>query len=218
MGLILFGLGSTAEVMHYHLTRAGHEVVAFTVDSRHQTTDELLDCPVVPFEAIEKHFSPTAHQMMICIGYAQVNQLRAERFAQAQQKGYSLISHTSPDAKVWEGLILKPNCRIGDFSLVQPFSSVEENVYIGSNCVIGHHSHIAEHCFLAARVTLGGGVIIEPYAFIGTGAILRNKVRIGAHSVVGAGAVILQDTEPHSVYMAHPATRIPIHSGELSPG
>lgn len=218
MGLILFGLGSTAEVMHYHLTRAGHQIVAFTVDSDYQTADTFLDCPVVPFDHIEKAFSPADHQMMICMGYAQVNQRRAARFAEAQRKGYTLMAYASPDAKIWDGLILKPNCRIGDLTLIQPFATLEENVYIGSNCIIGHHSQIAEHCFLASRVTLGGGVVIEPYAFVGTGATLRNKVRVGAHSVIGAGAVILEDTAPYSVHVAQPATCIPIHSKDLSPG
>ncbi|MEZ0372007.1 MAG: acetyltransferase [Candidatus Sericytochromatia bacterium] len=216
--IILFGVGTTAQVMHYHLSRAGHRVAAFTVDRAFVAETNLLGCPVVPFEELDKHFPPDRYQMMIAIGYVKLNQLRAERCEQARALGYRLFSFISPTAAVWEGLEAGEHCRIGEQTLIQPYTRLGTNVYVGSGCIVGHHSQLGDHCFLASRVTLGGGVVVEPYAFLGTGAIIRNKVRIGARSVVGAGAVILEDTREGGVYVAAGAEELDISSSELIPG
>jgi len=46
-------------------------------------------------EDVEKRFPPTSHQMFIALGYSKVNALRAEKFRQAQAKGYHLVSYVS---------------------------------------------------------------------------------------------------------------------------
>lgn len=215
--IILFGIGATAEVLHYHLTREGRPVAAFAVDADYLRESSLLGCPVVAFEELEQHFSPAVYELIIAIGYARVNQLRAERCAQALARGYRLQSYISPTAILWDDLSPGYHCRIGEKSLIQPFARIGDNVSVGSDCLIGHHSSLGDHCFLASRVTLGGGVVVEPYAFLGTGAIVRNKARIAAHSVVGAGAVILADTRPGGVYVAQAAEALEISSDALAP-
>lgn len=204
--------------MHYHLQRAGHQVVAFTVDRAHLREPRLFDRPVVPFDEAARHFPPDAHQLMVAVGYARVNRLRAERCAQARAMGYRLFSYVSPTAIVWDGCRIGENCKIGETSIVQPFAQLGENVFIGSGCIVGHHAVLGDHCFLASRVTLGGGVVVGPYAFLGTGATARNRLTIAPGSVIGAGAVLLQDTRENSVYAAAEAQALPVSSDTLSPG
>lgn len=216
--IVLFGVGSTAQVLHYHLSREGHRVAAFTVDAAYCHDKVLMGTPVVSFETVRDLYPPTEFMMMIAIGYINVNQLRAERCAQAQKMGYHLFSYISPTAIVWDGLKVGENCKIGEQSLLQPFSRLGENVFIGSGCIIGHHTVIQDHCFLASGVKLGGFVQIEPYAFLGTGAVVRNKARVAARSVIGAGAVVLQDTHEGGVYLARAAESMGMDSALLSPG
>lgn len=216
--IVLFGIGGTAQVMHYQLGRAGHRVAAFTVDAAHLREPSLLGVPVVPFDEVAHRYSPERHSMMVAIGYAKVNRLRAERCAQAKSVGYRLLSYISPTAIVWDGCPIGEHCKIGEASIVQPFARIGENVFIGSGCIVGHHAVLGDHCFLASRVTLGGGVVVEPYAFVGGGATVRNKVTIARGSVVGAGAVLLRDTVENGVYAATDAQLLPVSSSALSPG
>jgi len=191
-------------------------VAAFTVDREFFTEPSFMRCPVVPFDEIESHYPPDHFQMIIAAGYARVNHLRAERYHQAKEKGYSLIRYISPQARIWEGFTSGDNCKIGSGSLIQPFTHIGNDVFIGSGCIIGHHTQVMDHAFIASGVMIAGSVIVEPFAFIGIGAVIRNRIRIGAESVVGAGAVILQDTEPRGVYMAPPAVKLKVSSDKMS--
>lgn len=215
--LVLFGTGSTAMALHYYLQKAGHRIVAFCVDQAYLTDRTFLDCPVIPFEDLPAHYPPDRVELMIAIGYAEVNQLRARRFEQAKKMGYRLVSYLSPNAILWDALQMGENCKIGELSILQPFSRLGQNVFIGSNCIIGHHSTIHDHCFLGSGVQLGGNVTIQDHSFIGTGAVIRNKIVIAERSVIGAGAVILQNTRPGGVYLAAEAIEMPIDSDDLSP-
>jgi acetyltransferase-like isoleucine patch superfamily enzyme len=67
-------------------------------------------------------------------------------------------------------------------------------------------------------VAIAGSVTIEPYCFLGIGAIIRNKVVIARECVIGAGALILQDTKPREVYAGRAADLLPITSDQLQIG
>ena len=214
--VVIFGIGATGSALHYNLTHDGAwQVAAFTIDREFMTGSDFLGCPLVPFDEVEGHYPPDQFQMIIAVGYVRVNHLRAERYQQAKDKGYSLIRFISPQAQIWEGFTSGDNCKIGSGSLIQPFAHIGNNVFIGSGCIIGHHAHVMDHVFIASGVTIAGSVTVEPYAFIGTGAVIRNRIRIGAESVVGAGAVILQDTDPQGVYMASPAVKLKMSSNKM---
>ena len=214
--LILFGTGSTAEVMHHRLTQGGGpEVAAFSVDADYLTEVVKAGLPVVPFETLPDRFPPDAFDLMIAVGYAGVNRFRAERFAQARTWGYHMPAHVGPGAQVWDGCRPGENCRIGANTLIQPFAAIGENTSIGSGSIVGHHTRIGDHVFIGSGVTLGGNVVIGDYAFLGTGAVVRNKIVIAPGTVIGAGSVILEDTEPGGVYLSRTADRLPVQSKDL---
>lgn len=216
--LILYGNGSVAEVLHYQFSRgADYQIVAFTVD-RHLIREESFhDLPLVPWDEITSRYPPADHRMMIAVGYVRVNRLRAERFLEAKEMGYRMVSYVSPNASVWDGFLLGENCRIGDNAKIQPYVCIGDNVSIGSDALIGHHSVIKGHCHLSASVRIAGYVTVEPYCYIGINATIRNKVTIAPACVIGAGAIILGDTVEKGVYISRPADLLPISSDRLSP-
>ncbi len=214
--IVLFGTGSMASVLHYYLTHdSPFEVTAFCVDREYLKKDNLHGLPVVPFDEVASIYPPDEHRMLIAIGYVKVNRLRAERYYQAREMGYRLVSYVSSKATIWSGLTVGENCKISANTMVQPFAEIGNNVFIGSGSVIGHHTVIKDHCYLATNVVVAGSVTIEPYSFLGTGSIVRNKLTIAREAVIGAGAVILEDTTEQGVYMSQPAERLPIASHEL---
>jgi len=74
---------------------------------------------------------------------------------------------------------------------------IGEDVILGENCVIGSgvtigaekkkSPHIGHNCILCSHATIIGGILI------------------GHHSIIGAGAVVLQDIPPYSVAVGVPA-------------
>lgn len=214
--VVLFGTGKTAQVMYYHIQREGGVVAGFAIDREFYSEKNLFNVPVVSFDIVEKEFPPADYDMMIAIGYKNVNLLRAERVTQAEEKGYALINYVSSSAIIWDDLSLQSNCKIGERSILQPYSEIEKNVFIGSGCIIGHHAKIMEHCFIASGVIVGGGVVIEPYCFLGSGSIIRNDIIVKEASVIGAGVTLLENTEPQSVYLNRSAEKMSVTSKSLN--
>ena len=216
--VILFGNSAVASVLYMQLSEnTQFEISAFTVDRAFIKEETLLDLPVIPFDEVELKYPPDEYKMMIAVGYVKVNQLRAERYYQAKEMGYRLISYISPQAGVAKGVAVGENCSIAKNCSIAPFSHIGDNVFIGTGSIIGHHTVIKDHCYLSASVRISGYVTVEPYCFLGNNAIVRNKVIIARENIIGAGAVILGDTKEKGVYMAQPAERLSIESDKLSP-
>jgi sugar O-acyltransferase (sialic acid O-acetyltransferase NeuD family) len=203
-------------VAYAYLThQSEHEVVAFAADGDHITDRELYGLPVVPFEEVERLYPPDGHSMHISISYRRVNQLRAEKYRAAKAKGFRLLTYVSPTAVTTPDLQLGDNCWIGPNTVVQPFVTIGDNVYVGGGAHVGHHSTVGEHCFLAASVALAGFVTVEPFCFIGLNATVRDGITIARSTVVGAAALLLQDTREHGVYMSRNGAVLPMSSDAL---
>lgn len=213
--IVLFGIGGTAQVLFYHFERESKSVVAFTVDREYLDKETLFNRPVIPFSEIAEKYPPDDFDMMIAVGFINGNKLRAERMKQAVEMGYKMISYVSSTAILPDDFDLKSNCKIGERTILQPYSKIGKNVFIGSGCIIGHHAVVKDHCFLASGVMIGGGVKLEPYCFLGIGSSIRNDVTIGQSSVVGAGVTIQKDIQAESVYLNRTAEKMNITSRDL---
>jgi sugar O-acyltransferase (sialic acid O-acetyltransferase NeuD family) len=214
--VVLFGIGKTAQVMRYHIEKEGGSVAAFTIDRKYFKEDRFSGIPVVPFDEVEHRYPPETYSMFISVGYKNLNTLRAKRVQESEEKGYHLENYISPSAILWDDLTMGANCKIGEKTLMQPFSEMGKNVFIGSGCIIGHHSRIMDHCFIASGVTLGGGVTVEPYCFLGTGSVVRNDVTVKRSTVIGAGVTLLESTDPESVYLNRSSEKMNISSTSLT--
>jgi sugar O-acyltransferase (sialic acid O-acetyltransferase NeuD family) len=199
--IVLFGGGEMAEVIRYYFTHDSiYDVVALTVDREH-AGEISSDLPVVPFDEIESRYPPDRFKMFVALSYRSVNQVRARKYAEAREKGYTLVSYVNSKSTTWPDLSIGDNCFIFENNVIQPFVKIGSDVILWSGNHIGHHSTIHDHCFLASHIVVSGGVTIEPLTFIGVNATLRDHVRIAAECVIGAGALILKDTNPKEVYV-----------------
>jgi sugar O-acyltransferase (sialic acid O-acetyltransferase NeuD family) len=214
--VVLFGNGQVASVAHSYLTHdSPYEVVAFTVDRSHLSSPTLLGLPVVPFEEVEQHYPPDVFHMHISMSFRRINKLRAEKFRQAEAKGYRLVTYISSRALVAPEVTLGRNCWIMENTVIQPYVIIGDDVHVDAGTQVGHHSAIGDHCFLAAQVAVAGFVTIEPYCFLGMNAIVRDGISIGAECVIGAGALMLKSARPQSVYVGRQATLLPTSSDHL---
>lgn len=214
--VIIFGNGQIASVGHFYLTHdSEHEVVAFTVDRAYLTEESLFGLPVVPFEEVEKLYPPDQYRMLVMVSYRKVNKLRAEKYRQAKEKGYRLISYVSSKATTWPGLVLGDNCFIMENNVIQPFVEIGNDVILWSGNHIGHHTTIQDHCFIASHVVVSGSVTVGPHCFLGVNATVRDNVTLGAETVVGAGALILRDAPEQGVFIGSQSEPKSIPSSRL---
>ena len=206
--VVLFGAGKTAEVAYHYLTGdSPHDVVAFTVDADYLPGDSMLGLPAVAFEEVQQRYPPDDFEMLVAVGYQDLNRVRAAKCEQAKQKGYRLISFISSRAANVAGVEVGENCFILENQTIQPCTKIGNNVTLWSGNHIGHHSSIGDHCFITSHVVVSGITTIEPYCFIGVNATIGHGVTIGRESIIGASALITKNTPPSSVYVARNTKR-----------
>lgn len=214
--IILFGDSAGAKLAHFALSRdPNYQVVAFTVDRAYLKDATFLGLPVVAFDEVQDAFPPQQCKMFIAIYANGMNKLRAERCAQAKEKGYSLISYVHPQAIVAQDLEMGENCYISEGVVCRPFVKLEDDVLLMPGVFVGHDTVIMSHCFIGARAVIMGANVVEPFCFVGPNATVMDQHRIGSESFIGGGVVLQKDSKEKEVYRAPKPILMPLSSDKL---
>lgn len=125
--------------------------------------------------------------------------------------------------------VIDPLAQIGNSSklgygiAIAPYAVVQPNVHIGNHVAvrsgvsIGHNTVISNYVFIGSNATLCGYIAVGAGAHISPGAVIRENTRIGKFSVVGLGAVVVDNVPDFSVVAGNPARVIRrLHTDELS--
>jgi sugar O-acyltransferase (sialic acid O-acetyltransferase NeuD family) len=86
-----------------------------------------------------------------------------------------------------------------------------EGARIGSHVALRAGCHVSHDCTISDYVSIGISAILCGYgtvergAYIAPGAIIRDRVKVGSFSVVGLGAVVVEDVPPGAIVAGNPA-------------
>lgn len=206
--LVIVGDTAFAEIAcEYFAHDSEYEVAAFSVEREFLRRHELLDLPVVPFDELQKHYDPSAHDVYVATTYTQLNRLRRRLAAEAQAKGYGLASYISSRAFVWRNAEVGVHCFVFEDNTIQPFVRIGNNVVLWSGNHIGHHSTIGQDTFVSSHVVVSGFCDIGRRCFLGVNATIANNVRIGDDVWLGPGTNIVKDVESGSFVKPLPSER-----------
>jgi sugar O-acyltransferase (sialic acid O-acetyltransferase NeuD family) len=215
--IVIFGAGDIARLAHFYFTTdSEHQVAAFAVDRAFKRGDHFLDLPLVATDDVAHLYSPRQYEMFVALSYARLNRLRTEKYDQALALGYRLASYVSSRCSYLAQQRPGPNAFILEDNTIQPFVKIGSNVTLWSGNHIGHDSVISDHCFISSHVVVSGHVNVGQACFVGVNATLRNSITIGARTLIGAGAAVMKDTEPDSVYLGPRAERSSKRSDEIA--
>lgn len=214
--LVIFGAGDIARLAHFYFsTDSEHDVAAFAVDAAFRTADTFLDLPLVDAETLLARYPPSDYKMFVALSYARMNRARAEKYAAMKAMGYTLVTYVSSRCSYLSRTPPGDNCFILEDNTVQPFATIGSNVTLWSGNHVGHDAAIEDHCFITSHVVISGHVRVGEYSFIGVNATLRNSITIAPQTLVGAGAIIMKDTAPKSVYLPERAKLFSKTSDEI---
>src|SRR6266536_430666 len=207
--IVIFAIGRGANVATRYLSDdSSHEVVAYTVDDEYADRKEFMGGPVIPFSRIEKEIPPKESQMFVPLGFQGMNALRAEKFAAAKAKGYSLASYISSRILAWGTPQIGENCFILEGNVFNYDVRIGNDVVMWSANHVGDLSIIEDHVFVSSHVVLSGDVTIGANSFLGVNATISTYVRVGARCFVGDNTLIAKDTPPDSVYVTKGTSRL----------
>ena len=204
--LVIVGDGETAEIAYEYFTHdSPFEVVAFSVETQYLKKPELFGLPVVPFEQLDQLFPPADFQVYAASSSTQLNRVRTRLYHAAKLKGYRAASYVSSRAFVWHNVEIGENSFIFENNVLQYHVKVGNNVTLWSGNHIGHRTVIHDNCFISSHVVISGFCDIGENSFMGVNSCVADEVKIARDCVIGAGAVIIRDTEERKVYVGNPA-------------
>ncbi len=194
--LIIFGDSAFAEIAYEYFTYDSvYEVVAFTVSKEYLSKQTLFDLPIVPFEEIEKVYSPSVYEMHIALVYNTLNRVRMRFYNEAKSKGYTLANYISSKAFVWRNVEIGDNCFVFEDNTIQPFVKIGSNNVFWSGNHIGHHSVIGDHNFISSHVVVSGFCEIGNANFMGVNATMGNNIKLGSDCLIGSFVHIVKNVE-----------------------
>ncbi|MFA5165761.1 MAG: acetyltransferase [Candidatus Paceibacterota bacterium] len=202
--IIIMGTGPFAEVAHYYFKNdSNFSPVVFCANQNYilPENNQLLGLPVLPFETIENVYPPSKYSMFVAVGYSKMNKVREKCCLTARQKGYGLVTYLSSQAHIAKDLEIGDNCFILEDNTIQPFVKIGNNVILWSGNHIGHHVTIDDNNFISSHVVVAGSAKIGRNCFLGINSNIREAAIIGKENLIGAGALIMKDTQDFEVYI-----------------
>ena len=204
--LVIVGDGETAQIAYEYFTYdSPYEVVAFSVEEKFLKRNELFGLRLVPFGRLEDLYDPAEYKVFVAISYTQLNRIRARLYQEVKRKGFSAASYVSSKAFVWRNVEIGENCFIFENNVLQHHVRIGNNVILWSGNHIGHRSVIKDHCYISSHVVISGYCEVGEQCFLGVNSCLGDNLRIARDCIIGAGAVVIRDTEEGKVYVGNPA-------------
>ena len=203
---IVFGTNGQAEVVSYLLeVDSPYEVVAFCCSSQFRDSDSIFGKPLLDFEDIEQKYPPSEYEMYVSLSYADSNKIRERFYYEAKEKGYTLLTYISSKTTNYAKSI-GDNTFIFEDNTIQPFVSIGNNVILWSGNHIGHHSVVEDNCFISSHVVVSGHCKIKANTFVGVNSTLRDGISIGKYNTLGAGCLMVKNSEDNMVFIGTKAT------------
>ena len=198
--LVIYGNGKIAKIV-FHFLKNDFNVVAFTVDESFISDSVIEGVPVVPFENIETKFSIENHKMIVAVGYVQMNHIRALKYQQAKEKGYSFANYIHPSVVLHDNVIVGENNVVMDHVAIQPYAKIGNGNIIWSNAVIAHGCTVENDNWIASGVVISGDTTIKSKCFMGVNATIGHNMIIENENFIGANALVTKSTMAKDVYI-----------------
>jgi sugar O-acyltransferase (sialic acid O-acetyltransferase NeuD family) len=114
---------------------------------------------------------------------------------------FTSLIHPDVDAR---GVELGTNCFLPEGCLLGHGARLGDFVACRLGAVMSHDVSVGNHVSISIRATVAGYSVIEDECFLGASSTIVG-VRVGRGSVVGAGAVVLDDVAPGTTVVGIPA-------------
>ncbi|WP_455949427.1 hypothetical protein [Odoribacter laneus] len=207
--LVVFGDSPFAERISIYIREEKQDnLVAFTLDKERIIRTSIDGIPILPLDELDIYFDKDSFEIILGIGYTQMNNLRSLLYNRCISLGYRVGSYISNNAIVYtseigDGSIILPNVLVG------PRCKIGVCTFFESSCALSHDNIIGNFNFLSTNAVLGGNAKVGNHCFIGLHSTIKNSLIIPDYTLIGSGANLIKSPEDtYSVYTGNPAKRL----------
>lgn len=209
--VLIYGAGHVGVMVAYILSyHEDFEVVGFVDDAPDQVGQVYDGIRVLGDAAILPRLQEEdVTGAVVTIGN---NVVRARIAAQLREAGFELVNAIHPSANISKKVKLGEGNIIGANVTLYVNAEIGDNVFMGPSVTVSHDTVVGDNVLLSVGSVIGARVDIEDYAFVGSGATVMPpgwgrgaRLRLGMNSLVGVGAVVIDDVPDNAVVVGVPA-------------
>lgn len=212
---LIFGNSNFSVAMRKYIQKyTNFEIAGYTINEKFITRTIFDGFTVYPFEELSKVFPPEKANILLTIGYGDMNDLRMEKYNEIKEKGYELINFIHPSAIV--------DCEsIGDANIVLENVILAQGTSVGSGNIIWGNVHLAHGAsinnfnFLGCNSLLGGEARIENNCFLGLSAVIGSARKLASYTFVGIGANVNVNSVEYDVFVNEKAIKLEKSSHDM---
>lgn len=194
-------------MMNYIMTTDFGEIVAFAVNEKYITDNEINGIPVIAIEKLAEYYGNTEVKLVLGVGYNKMGAIKESLFNSLTDRGYDFVNYIHPTAiiskdvvlgtgnNILEGVILESGVKIGNGNLLFGGSMIAHDTEVGNfnsfsvKSVVAGCSKVSNNCFVGANATVRDHLIIDDYVLIGAGAYADKSLE--KYSVLAAQKSVL---------------------------
>jgi sugar O-acyltransferase (sialic acid O-acetyltransferase NeuD family) len=204
--IVLFGSGGHAKVIADIIEKEKLCHILGLIDPNQTLGAECFGYPVLGSDdqlshLIKKH---NIDGGVIAVGDNWVRYLVAQTILNLVPN-FHFVNAIHPSAQIACRVTLKRGTVVMPGAVINSGSEIGEFCIINTNSSIDHDNVFENYSSIMPNAATGGGVRVGEFSALGMGASILQAVHIGTHTVIGAGAVLLENADDYSVVIGSPA-------------
>lgn len=198
---IILGISNFSSEVCYLAEESGAAVVdAFTVNRKYIVNDTFMGKPVVAYEDLADMYRKDEVEIIVTIGYSNMNENRKMVFEMLEADGWTIGSYVSPDAALHDVTLGKGNIIFDNVQIRHNAKLGDGNILL-ANTIISHNCSIGSFNYFAGSVHILGNNVIGDCNFFGNSSIKTDGGIVGNCNLFGAGTVVHDNCEDKYVVM-----------------
>ena len=204
--ITIIGAGTYGAVIAELAAECGYEIRSFLDDNEEAWGRTYLGAEISgPVDAALRSL-PQGTAVAVALGD---NCLRLRYLRQARELGHVTPTLISPGATVSPSATIEDGVFLHHGSHVWTQARLGLGTILSPHATVAHHTTLGDGCFVSTAANVGASITVGATAMFGINSTTSTGVaRIGEGTLVGAGAVIIRDTEPFGVYVGSPGKLI----------
>lgn len=202
--LIIIGAGGHGRVVaDCAFTTGKYQEIAFLDDCYPQRKENAI----WPIIGKVSEFGQYLNEAVFVVAFGN-NKLRQTIQSQLKSTNATIVSVIHPHS------VISTRATIGLGSVVCANTTINIGANVGEGCIINtgstieHDCVIGEFVHISPNAALAGGITIGDLSWLGINSTIIECLTIAPNTQIGAGAVVINNTEKNSLYVGNPAKYI----------
>jgi len=201
---VIFGAGGHAKVIVDIIERQGIYTISGFLDDYKEPKSEIYGYEVLGGKDFIREEVGDVSAGIVALGDNWLRKTVVEEIKRIKPN-FRFISAIHPSSSVGRGVIIQEGSVVMAGSIINSDAEIGEHCIINTKSSVGHDAILSDFVTVAPNATVAGGSKIGECTTMSMSSSVIHGKEIGAHTVIGAGATVLDNIPSFVVAYGTPA-------------